>query len=173
MGKHRDWTEIREDYQANGLNYAALAQKYGVPLDTLKKAAARQGWTKRKEKRQEKQQAAVKKISAKMAPPENGTEEMAPAQSNFGQAEQFDRTVAKLLTKVEQAVDFMPPESTQALKQLTGALKDLQGLLRMTKDDLDREEQRARIEKLRAEIETGVPAGPVVIKFVNTEGAEE
>lgn len=47
------------------------------------------------------------------------------------------------------------------------------GIFDQRKDDLDREEQRVRIEKLRAEIETGVPAGPVVIKFVNTEGAEE
>lgn len=172
MGKHRDWTGIRTEYE-NGASFGALAKKHDVSITTLKKAAARQAW---KHKTCPKLETAAKKLkdTAEMTPPGNDTREMTPPlPSKSEQADQFDWIVAKLLTKVEQAVDFMPPEATQALKQLTGALKDLQGLLRLTKDDLDREEQRARIDKLRAEIETGAPAGPVVIKFVDTEGAEE
>lgn len=175
MGKHRDWTEIRDDYQTSGLSYAALSEKYSVPIDTLKKAAARQGWTKRKEKRQ----AAAERVAVKMAqvtkgteetaPLKNGTEEMAPAPTRAAQIEQYERIIAKMLEKLEKSVEYVAPESTQAVKQLTGALRDLQGLLRLGKDELDMEEQKARIEKLRAEAESGGPPEPVVVRFVNRE----
>ena len=159
MGKHRDWTEIRDDYQLNGLSYAKLAEKYGVSIDTLKKAAARQGWTNRKQKADKlseiKTRRAGKAICAaeKKAPVENGTIETAPAENGteVSTEDRFQRAVSMLIEKAEIAIDRLPPEETKAIKELSGALKDLAALKGWNKDDLDRQEQKARIEKLRVD----------------------
>lgn len=183
MGKHRDWTEIREDYQANGLSYAALAQKYNVPLDTLKKAAARQGWAKSIRLRPtEKAIAAVEKMqngtAAEMALEQNGTKaEIAPRIIVLDEEKpelRFKRLVAGMMDRVEAAISVVPPENVQAIKLLTGALKDLGSMQRLDKDELDREEQRARIAKLRSEtriVDDGADRS-VIVEFVDTEGAE-
>ncbi len=182
MGKHRDWTEIRNDYQQNGLSYAKLADKYNVPIDTLKKAAAREGWTNRKE-RQEKLTGiktrraakAVASVSEETAPDRNGTEETAPNPTDNDEA-LFARTVSGLLAKIWAAMEYAPLDDARALKSLSGALKDLATLKGWCKDELDREEQRARIEKLRADVRqatAGTEAENALrVVFVNTDGAE-
>ncbi len=171
MGKHRDWTEIQKDYQEHGLSYAALARKYGVPLDTLKKAAGRQGWVKgRKETRVRKIETAVDEAinsadengTGEMAPDENGTIEMAPAVPVIqlypdrilpaeSETVKFARIVDSLLDKVEDAICRMDVTNAGAIKLMTGALKDLRDLKGMNRTALDIEEQKARIEKLRSE----------------------
>ena len=171
MGKHRDWTEVEKDYQENGLSYAELAHKYGIPLDTLKKAAARQGWTKSKERRAKKAAQKVQSIQAdiaeaqmapngtseEMAP--NGTEEMAPVVPLYpdrvlpaeSDAVRFERLVNQLMDRVEDAICHMDVTQAGSVKLMTGALKDLRDLKHLNKTDLDIEEQKARIEKLRSE----------------------
>ena len=88
MGKHRDWTDIANDYRENGLSFSQLAAKYDVPIDTLKKASARQGWSagtdKRKRSRIRNAQKAIAKAESKMAPPQMApTSEMSAMQTNL------------------------------------------------------------------------------------------
>mgnify|MGYP003311885529 FL=1 len=58
----------------------------------------------------------------------------------------------KLLEKIAKAVDAVEDADTGAIKQLTGAIKDLKeiGVFRA---DLDKQEQMARIKKLQKESE--------------------
>lgn len=177
MGKHRDWTEIREDYKTSGLSYAALSRKYNVPIDTLKKAAIRQGW----EKQPEKRARTVKRAAEKMAEEENGTDEMAPLENGTietapreAREARFYRTVDLLLEKAEAAAEIADPDQVDKIRKLASALKDLQSLLRLGKDELDKDEQKARIAKLKAETADagGAAAEPIVIRFVDTEEAE-
>ena len=166
MGKHRDWTEIAEDYRVNGLSYAALAKKYDVPLPTLKKAAIRQGWARgREEARAQAILNAVEEIekgTEEMVPDENGTKETVPTAEvvplypdKVFQAEsdavKFHRLVDSLMDRVEDAICNMDVTSPSALKLMTSALKDLRDLKHLNKTKLDIEEQMARIEKLRSE----------------------
>lgn len=172
MGKHRDWTEVEKDYQENGLSYAELAHKYGVPLDTLKKAAARQGWTKSKERRAKKAAQKVQNIQADVAEvqmvpngtdqngtSQNGTGEMAPVVPLYpdrvlpaeSDAVRFERLVNQLMDRVEDAICHMDVTQAGSVKLMTGALKDLRDLKHLNKTQLDIDEQRARIEKLRSE----------------------
>ena len=181
MGKHRDWSEIAKDYQENGLSYAALAKKYSVSLDTIKKAAARQGWTKaRKESAARKIEAAVDEAqngTAENGTVENGTGEMAlpapviqlypdrvlPAEND---AVRFARIVNELMDKVEDAICHMDVSNPGAVKLMTGALKDLRDLKGLNKTALDIEEQKARIEKLRSETRITEDVGEYGVIFL-------
>ena len=166
MGKHRDWSEIEKDYRENGLNYAELAEKYEVSISTLKKAAARQGWTQRKEKKISK---ALKKAEAvilpkmelsktepsKMEPEEMELSKMEPGEivvyDKETRAQRFDRLVDGMADRIADAIEKVDTENAYALKLLTVALKDLRDLQRLNKDALDIEEQQARIAKLRSD----------------------
>ena len=59
---------------------------------------------------------------------------------------------SKLLEKIEKAVDAIDDADTGAIKQLTGAIKDLKEI-GVFRSDMDRLEQQARINKLRKEAE--------------------
>ena len=191
MGKHRDWTEIAAEYQESGTSLAALAKKYGIPIDTIKKAAARQGWTKTIERRARSEKRKLKSVGkaletvSQTAP--NGTEETAPKRTDETapapveivlEAEDprtaFQRLVKEMMDRMQEAVHLVDPGDAQSLKMLTGALKDLQSLQGI-KSDLDIEEQKARIAKLRSETvvrDDGDSQGGVVVRFIDTNGAE-
>lgn len=195
MGKHRDWTEIEKDYQEGGLSYAELAVKYKVSISTLKKAAMRQGWGKGRVAPKRRQAAGrVKAALAEVEEMEpNGTDEMEPDEMEpngtgavplwpEGQkvlpaengAERFQRIVDEMMDRVEDAICRVDTSNAGAVKLLTAALKDLRSLKHLDKTELDIEEQKARIEKLRSETAIReVTQEPVVIRFVDLKGAED
>ena len=148
MGKHRDWTEIRDDYQLSGLSFAKIAEKYGVSITTLKKAAKREGWTKAVGHTEQ-----VKHI-AKRIPTQKDTKERTPRSEIPDGEQSFREAVDLLIEKAKFAAEVLPPLQVQALKQLSGVLKDLASLKGWDKDEYDRAEQQARIDKLRAETES-------------------
>ena len=187
MGKHHDWTSIEKDYQENGLSYSQIAKKYEISIDTLKKAAARQGWAKKKKKAVNESLArSVETALSKMAPaemaPENGTsaeivplypDKILPAEDD---ATRFQRLVNELLDRVEDAICNVDVTNAGAVKLLTGALKDLRNLKGLDKSELDIEEQKARIETLKSETrvtedagESGVIVLPEIEKVVPPE----
>lgn len=47
-----DWKNAKTEYIAGGVSYRALAEKYGVSQDSLRKRASREGWGKEKKKTQ-------------------------------------------------------------------------------------------------------------------------
>lgn len=195
MGKHRDWTEIAKDYRENGLSLADLAEKYEVSVSTLKKAAMRQGWSKGRvapERRRKAVQvkaalANVEKMEpAEMEPEKMEPEEMEPVPNGTvvplypdkvlpaeDDATRFRRLVDELMNRVEDAICQMDVTQPGSVKLMTGALKDLRSLKGLDKTVLDIEEQKARIEKLKSEAAIReVSQEPVVIRFVDLEGAE-
>lgn len=148
MGKHRDWTEIRDDYQLSGLSFAKIAEKYGVSLTTLKKAAKREGWTKTVGHTEQ-----INRL-AKRIPTQKDTSERAPRLEKADSEQSFRDAVDMLIEKAKMAAAILPPVQVQALKQLSGVMKDLASLKGWDKDEYDRAEQQARIDKLRAETES-------------------
>lgn len=182
MGKHRDWSEIAKDYQENGLSYAELAEKYHVSISTLKKAAARQGWTETKERRRKAADAMIKAIENAVengtagngTEAENGTGKMAPVTMLYpdrvlpaeNDAVRFARIVSELMDKVEDAICHMDVTNPGAVKLMTGALKDLRDLKGLNKTALDIEEQKARIEKLRSEVRITEDVGEYGVIFL-------
>lgn len=155
MGKHRDWTEIEKDYLESGLSLSQLAQKYGVSISTLKKTAARQGWAKKRsgsEQKVERVETALAELEPEQMEPEKGTTgDTVRVLDRETETQRFNRIVNDMLDRVQDAICMVNPSDAASIKLLTAALKDLRSLKGLDKTDLDREEQRARIAKLRSD----------------------
>ena len=171
MGKHRDWTEIRKEYE-QGASLQRLANKYDISIGTIKKACARENWVKGKTKLDriaKNVEKAIQNGTKENGTAENGTEEKVPTVPFH---KRIDAAALATLQKIETAIELVPPEQVQAIKQITGALKDLVQITGGS--ELDREEQKARIDKLRAETpKESSGAGGVTVRFVDTDGGEE
>ena len=155
MGKHRDWTEIEQDYLESGLSLSQLAAKYGVSISTLKKTAARQGWAKKRVIGEEKAER-IETALAELEPPQTEpklepTGKSIKVLDRETESQRFQRVVDGMLDRVEEAICIVSPHDVQSIKLLASALKDLRDLKHLNKTALDIEEQKARIAKLQSE----------------------
>lgn len=168
-----DWTLIEEDFLATGMSYSALAKKWKVPLSTLKKKAAAGKWGER-----------FKEIARKAEPEAEPEKEPEPdaeliARDEFAveiRSQRYRRMIEAtdgMMDRIIDAMQIIKPEDTFALGTLVRALKDLREMQGLNRTALDIEEQKLRIEKMRLDIQYhDVENEPVVVEFVNTEGAE-
>ena len=165
-----DWAAIEQDYLESGLNYGKLAEKYGVSLAAIKKQASRKGWGKTRKAN------LIDSALEKVTP-----HEMSPRIVTGGDtvcdrvtdAQRFQMIVEGMLDRVEEAICTVSPSDAASIKLLTAALKDLRDLKGLNKTALDLEEQKARIEKMRYDMQAHeVNTDQIVVEFVNTEGAE-
>lgn len=160
-----DWQAIKAEYITTDTSYRKLAQKYGISHVQIGNVGRDEKWVELRRRHLDKTLAkSIEKIGTKQA------DKMA----------RIDSLTDKLLTKLEKAVDELDLEiivikdktvtstgerteeskiaraggivDRAGLKQLTAALKDIKEV-KMLKTELDRQEQEARIEKLRREAE--------------------
>lgn len=131
-----DWNKLKAEYIAGGTSYRKLAKKYGVSFSSVRFKAEQEKWTDLKA---QAQHSANTKIFESIV--EDITEH----------AVSIDNVADKLLTKI---TDMLGQEglTTQSVKHLTSALKDIKDI-KGIKSDIDLREQEARIDKLRKEIE--------------------
>ena len=125
-----DWKKIKKEYIAGGISYRKLAEKHGVSFGTLRNVAAKEHWKELRDK-------VVTKEGTKVV------EAVSSRNAKLDKAVDLALEAAcKYLTAPGQlrAVD---------LKDVTTALKNLRDL-KGIKSEADMEEQRARIEALRA-----------------------
>ena len=158
-----DWNKIRAEYIRGDTSYQKLAEKYGVTMRTVARHAKQEKWG---ELRQEKD----KKLSTKLADVAASTQSEA-AKIIFNAAIDLARKVAK---SIEQQEVFLPGDAygyanaMQKIKQTIGI-----------KDDIDLEEQQARIAKIKSEtaVAEEVTQGKVIViparVAVEDEGVSE
>lgn len=149
-----DWSRIEQDYLESGLSYAQLAEKYGVSLAAIKKQASRKGWAKKRsgsEQKAERVETALAQVSTEMSPENVTTGDTVRVLDRETETQRFNRIVNDMLDRVQDAICMVNPSDAASIKLLTAALKDLRSLKGLDKTDLDREEQRARIAKLRSD----------------------
>lgn len=137
-----DWNSIKTEYITNeSSSYRKLAKKYGVSYTTIGEKARQEGWA------EERKRFLDKTLSKTLN---------AISRGQASRASRLQTVADKLLNKIEKAVDdFDMAEllvDKQALKQLTGALKDIKDI-QMIKSEADLREQEARIAKLTKEAE--------------------
>lgn len=144
-----DWRKLKKEYIAGGISYRKLAEKYGVSRTTLERKARDEGWP-------ELRRQAEVKATAKVV------EAVSEQNARFEDAVDLALEAACKYLKAPgqlRAVD---------LKDVTTALKNLRDL-KGIKSEADIEEQRARIEALRARAgigkddEDGDGAGGVIV----------
>lgn len=141
-----DWTAIKTDFLATGMAYSALAKKWNVPLSTVKKRAMREKWSD--------QHAKVMELAPE---PEVEPEPVVEPEVYIAtdmRAERSRRllqTTDAMMDRIIDALDIIKPDDTYALSTLVRALKDLREMQGLHRTELDIEEQRARIAKLKSE----------------------
>lgn len=191
MGKHRDWSVIEKDYRENGLNYVQLAEKYGVSISSLSKAAARQGWRQGAKKARAVKAGKAARILDKMEISDSETESEIPfgmesakhSISAESDKDRMSRLIGGMADRIEKAIFRVAADDKadlNAIKTLVSALKDLRDLQFLNKSEQDLEEQRARIEKLKAETaalkrqadKEQAMNEAITVEFVDLEGAE-
>ena len=148
-----DWRKIKTEYITTDTSYRKLCEKYDVPLPTLRDRAKSEKWVEaRTQYRDKAVTKALDKISEK--------------QSNS--AELMQDTANALLQMIAEGLEKFNTDTLladrQALRGITGALKDLKDVLSL-KSDADLEEQKARIAKLRKEVEEETPDTKTEISF--------
>jgi uncharacterized protein YjcR len=137
-----DWSAIKTEYITDeSTSYRKLAEKYGVSYTSIGERARKEGWAEERERFLNKTLSkTLNAISKKQAK----------------RASRVQMVAAKLLKKIEAAVDDFNMHDLftdrTALKQITGALKDIKDI-QMIKSDADLREQEARIRNLERQAE--------------------
>jgi uncharacterized protein YjcR len=156
MGKVRNtvsdkvWDTIKSEYiSSDQSSYRQLEKKYGVSYNKIQKRAMNENWSAERDK-------------YKSARLNKSLDLVCEHQAN--ECAKAFMVANKLLEKIERSVDAVDDGDTGAIKQLTGAIKDLKeiGIFRA---DLDRAEQMARIKKLQKEAEEEQTDMDVTITF--------
>lgn len=147
------WDAIRTEYITTDASYKALAKLYGVPFSQIRARSVEEDWIKKRKEFVEKRRKEAIEKAHEFYNDEN------------------DRTIriaSKLLDKIEVSVDALLPEDRDGIKKLTSAISDLKNI-GIFRADLDREEQLARIAKLKKDASEEVHDNTIVIKFENSD----
>lgn len=185
-----DWTAIKAEYITGTISYRKLAENWGVSFRTLSDRALREKW---KESRDAHRNSVVEKTVQKVASRKASTTanklcNLQEAADNMGRviaeifsdAEQFHRHIVTEgigmgATKVEERQ--YKKIDTKAIKDLTGAIKDLAQVMRNIYDLPTAQEQaamdiaaeRLRLDKAKAEAEQNTGDEEVHVEFFNPE----
>ena len=125
-----DWKKIKKEYIAGGISHRKLSEKHGISYSTLKKVAAREHWTDLRNQAEAKEGAmVVDAVSSRNA--------------------QLDEAIDLALIAACEYLKSPGRMRAADLKDMTVVLKNLREL-KGIKNEVDAEEQRARIEALRA-----------------------
>ena len=136
-----DWEQIKIEYISGEASYRKLAAKYNISATTLSERAKREEWVRQRAQHRAKSTAKIlDAIGAEQAK----------------RAARLQAVADKLLKKVEESVEKFEMDELfadkQALKQITGAIKDIKDI-QMIRSAEDLEEQKARIANLRRQAE--------------------
>lgn len=134
-----DWNAIKTEYITTDTSYRKLAKKHGVHYNAVANRAKQEGWVS--QRNQYCDSAVTKAVEA-----------VGAAQAQ--RAARLQSVADMLLGKVEALVEASDPleMGTQAMKHISGVLKDIKEV-HMIRPDADVREQEARIANLRKQAE--------------------
>ena len=151
-----DWQKIKTEYITTDTSYRKLAQKYGLDQATIAQRGKKEDWVGiRKQKASETQAKIIDAVEGR----------------KVDRATRLQNVADKLLDKVEALVETgdLVLMNSQAMKHLSGVLKDIKEI-QMIRSDADMREQEARIANLRKQAEKEDDSSTEVII---TFGSEE
>ena len=165
-----DWNRVRREYVSGSKSLRALADEYSCSQSTLRKRAANEKWTEQRNDYRAKVEQKYMDMSV---------------EREVKRVERLHCLADKLMDKLEKAIDELDEMCSveqedgeykvvrvsgvavdrAGAKQIAASLKDVKDLLNV-RDDLDRQEQQARIEHLKSQsdsVAAGAPAVQVVL----------
>lgn len=131
-----DFNKIKAEYIRGGISYRKLAEKHGVSLSSITRRSSKEKWADLRKQREEKASTKiVENVANQEARRVNGVQSLADL----------------LLDKIKEGIEngYLITDA-QSIRQVTASIKDLRDI-KGIKNELDMQEQIARIEKLRKE----------------------
>lgn len=165
-----DWNRVRREYVSGSKSLRTLADEYHCSQSTLRKKAANEKWTEQRNTYRAKVEQKYMDMSV---------------EREVKRVERLHCLADKLMDKLDKAIDELDEMCSveredgeykvvrvsgvavdrAGAKQIAAGLKDVKDLLNV-RDDLDRQEQQARIEHLKSQsdsVASGVPEVQVVL----------
>ena len=189
-----DWQSIKTEYITTKTSYRKLASKYGVSATAIANKSKVEKWVEQREqflnktftktvevasKKQadrmarimdasdrllEKLEKAIDELDLHLATHKTKTKVI-----EYHNSERPDKPTKEIIEEEEKLIEFTSIIDRKGLLAVTDALKNLKDV-QMIKSELDRQEQEAKIAKLRKEAEEEDKTNEVVITI---EGGED
>ena len=173
-----DWTKIKTEYITDdNSSYRKLAKKYDISLGTLTKKAQREKWPELKKQSYDKkvtktvasvEDKQVKKLERIMNITDKLLDKLERAvdeldiqickrtekvkEIEYNNYERPDKPTKEVIHETEEVTEVHTIIDRKGVQELASAIKSLKEV-QMLKTDLDEQEQKARIDKLRKDIE--------------------
>lgn len=130
-----DWEKIKNEYITNPkASYHSLSEKYDISASAINRRGKEGKWGEKRERFvRESEEKTLKKV----------IEERAKGEAK--RLEALYHATDELTEKISAAISKVRPTNTLAIRQLAASLKEIRSM----ENDLDIDERRARIDKLR------------------------
>lgn len=173
-----DWTKIKTEYiTTDKSSYRKLSEKYGIPLGTIYKRAKRENWVDLKQQSYDKRVAktvdavesrqieklerilnitdklldkierAVDELDIQLCKKVEKTKVI-----EYNNVDRPDKATKETIHEKEEILEVSTIIDRKGAQELAAAIKSLKEV-QMLKTELDEQEQKARIDKLRKEAE--------------------
>ncbi len=169
-----DWTQIKTEYiTTDKSSYRKLAEKYGIPLGTIYKRAKKENWVELKQQSYDKKVAKtvasvennqVKKLEKILNITDKLLDKIEKAvdeldlqlckkvekvkEIEYNNYDRPDKPTKEVINEWEEVIEVKTIIDRKGVQELASAIKSLKEV-QMLKTELDEQEQRARIDKLR------------------------
>ena len=192
-----DWRKIKREYITTDTSYRKLCEKYGVNRRTLEDRASKEGWVELRRQRRGKAvakiidscadreaesvrrlQTVTEKLLAKV---ERAVEELdltlvtnteKVKVIEYNNEERPDKPTKETVTETVEVLETRTIIDRAGLKAITSALRDIKEV-QMLRTELDRQEQEARIAKLRKEAAEEQTDNKLEVVFIGGGDLEE
>jgi hypothetical protein len=148
------WTQLRLEYiSSKEVSIRGLQKKYGIPYNQIRNRCENEKWLEQRE-----------------AVTDKSTQKSIDLISDYD-GEKCTRACLvadQVLVKLEQVVDTIDPEDTEALRMLKDATYTLKNMkeIGVFRSTLDKEEQEARIKKLQKDAEEEEVDTTITVNFM-------
>lgn len=185
-----DWAKIKTEYiTSDKSSYRKLSEKYNIPLGTIYKRAKRENWVALKQQSYDKKVAKtisavedkqVSKMERILSITDKLLDKIERAvdeldiqlckkvekvkEIEYDNLERPDKPTKEVIHETEEVIEIASIIDRKGVQELASAIKSLKEV-QMLKTELDEQEQRARIEKLRKDAETEEVDTSVIVKF--------
>lgn len=173
-----DWTKVKTEYITNEKSsYRKLADKYDIPLGTIYKRAKKENWVDLKQQSYDKRVAKtvtsvennqIKKLERILTITDKLLDKIEKAvdeldiqlckkvekvkEIEYNNCERPDKPTKEIVHEIEEVSEVRSIIDRKGVQELASAIKSLKEV-QMLKTELDEQEQKARIDKLRKDIE--------------------